>query len=119
MAMALEVSADADGETWHRRFGDRGLVTRQWEEQGRLVEQIGRIQFVFALGAVDGGLQFRQVAARVAWGRWRVPLPRWLAPLVSARAWADDGLRVKVEVTAPVAGLLCAYEGVLTKDEAA
>jgi hypothetical protein len=117
VASEVEVTPDADGETWHRRFGEGRLVTRQWEEDGRLVEEIGRVQFVFALAAVDGGLQFRQVAAHVACGRWRVPLPRWLAPLVRARAWADDGLRVKVEVTAPVAGLLCAYEGVLTRDE--
>ena len=117
VALEVEVTPDADGETWHRRFGEGRLVTRQWEENGRLVEEVGRVQVVFTLAAVDGGLQFRQVGAQVACGRWRVPLPPWLAPLVRARAWEDDGLRVKVEVTAPVAGLLCAYEGVLTRDE--
>jgi hypothetical protein len=117
VALEVEVTPDADGETWHRRFGEGRLVTRQWEENGRLVEEVGRVQVVFTLAAVDGGLQFRQVGAQVACGRWRVPLPPWLAPLVRARAWEDDGLRVKVEVTAPVAGLLCAYEGVLTRDQ--
>ena len=116
VAMELAVTPDAAGETWRRTFGGQDLTTRQWEEGGLLVEEIGLMQIEFALTAADGALGFRQVGARVGRGRRHVRLPRWLAPAVTARAWSDDGLRVEVEIRFPAAGLLCAYEGVLRKD---
>lgn len=112
----LRISRDTQGELWDRRFGDDHVTTRQWEENGRLVEAIGPLQLVFAVRAAGGALRFEQVAARVGWGRLRIPLPPFLAPVVRARAWADGCLRAEVEVTAPAAGLLCAYEGVMTGD---
>src|SRR5262249_34882516 len=115
----LQVAPDARGETWMRWFGDERLVTRQWEEDGLLVERIGLVRLVFSVGVSEGALVFRQVAAGLGFGRWRLPLPRVLAPVVRARAWAaaDDGLGLRVEV-AHAAGLLCCYEGVLGKEPA-
>jgi Domain of unknown function (DUF4166) len=113
VSMDLRIRPDALGETWSRRFGERPVVTRQWEEDGLLVEERGLLQFLFSLTAAEGALDFRQVAVRLARGRLSVPLHRWLAPVVSARAWAADGACVEVEIRAPAAGLLCAYQGVL------
>jgi uncharacterized protein DUF4166 len=114
VATELCVRPEPPGELWRRSFGAERLVTRQWEEDGLLVEQIGLMQLVFSLSVVDGVLKFRQVAARVGLGRRHVPLHRWLAPEVTARTWADGGVRVQVDVRLPAAGLLCAYDGVLS-----
>jgi Domain of unknown function (DUF4166) len=114
--MDLHVLRDARGETWRRRFGEDLLVTRQEEEDGCLVEEIGMLQLRFELAAAEGALRFRQVGARIGRGRFRAVVPRWLAPVVTARAWAQDGLRVQVEVRTAGGRLLCAYEGVLTAD---
>jgi hypothetical protein len=118
VSMELRVRPDAHGETWSRRFGERPVVTRQWEEDGLLVEERGPLQFLFSLTVAEGTLHFRQVAARLVRGRLCVPLHRWLAPVVRARAWAADGACVEVEIRAPAAGLLCAYRGVLRKEPA-
>jgi len=114
----LQVEPDARGETWVRRFGDDRLVTRQWDEDGLLVERIGVVLLVFSVAVSDGALVFRQIAAGLGFGRCRLPLPRLLAPVVSARCWAaHEGLGLRVEVTHAV-GLLCCYEGVLRKEPA-
>jgi len=114
----LQVAPYSSGETWMRRFGDDRLVTRQWEEDGLLVERIGLVRLVFSVAVSDGALVFRQVAAGFGFGRFWLPLPRVLAPVVRARVWAaDEGLGLRVEV-AHAAGLLCCYEGVLGKEPA-
>src|SRR5688572_13689126 len=80
VATELLVNPEPPGEVWSRTFGASRVVTRQWEEDGLLVEQIGLVQLVFSLSVADGVLKFRQVAARIGLGRRHVPLPRWLAP---------------------------------------
>jgi hypothetical protein len=113
----LKVSPDALGETWARRFGDDLLVSRQWEERGLLVERFGSLELLFRLLASEGRLLFQQEGARLSLAWARVPLPRWLSPQVSARAWEQGRMHVSVEVRCAGLGLICHYEGSLERKE--
>lgn len=111
----LRVEADAQGETWRRTFDGRPLVTRQWAEEGLLVELApGGVELRFALEAREGVLYFVQRRAALRLGRLRLPLPARLAPGVTARV-SGDGARthVEVELRAPLLGRLCHYAGLL------
>ena len=63
----------------------------------------------------------RSLRVAVRLGPLRVPLPSWLAPHVTAweRPLGDrDRTGVAVETRLPWLGLLIAYEGTVTRDEA-
>jgi len=116
----LEVTPDADGEIWQRRFGSDFLTTRQWEENGRLMERAGRFELGFRLEASNAELVFQQTRAWLRLGPARLPLPRWLAPRVRARAGpasGAEGMQVRVEVSLPGVGVLCSYQGSLLRME--
>lgn len=111
----LRVEADGRGEVWRRTFDGRPFVTRQWTEDGLLVERVpGGVELGFALEARAGVLHFQQRRAALCLGPLRVPLPRGLAPHVDAQVSGDAaGVRVRVELSAPLAGRLCRYAGLL------
>ena len=116
----LQVTPDADGETWRRRFGSDFLATRQWEENGRLMERAGRFELSFRLEVSNSELVFEQTGAWLRLGPARLPIPRWLAPRVRARAGpaeGAEGMQVRVEVSLPGVGILCSYRGSLLRSD--
>ena len=106
---------------WTRQIGAVRLSTRQRAAGTHIVERAGIGTIVFALAVENGALVYRQVSFSVA----KVPLPRVVAPQVTARvspastfalrSTADkrDAWHVEVHV-AWRARLVCRYSGAMT-----
>ena len=122
----LVVRPDGQSETWLRMFAGKSVVTLQRELPGGLLaERFGFLEFRFRLELADRTIHYRQVGVtlRFAWPffSWGIPLPRWASPRVSAGETAGASemeTRIRVEVSAPLAGLLFSYEGTMTREEA-
>jgi hypothetical protein len=115
----LVVTPEEDGEgcRWHRTFGSQTLVTRQFRRGPWLVERFGALDLCFAPGVEGGRLCYRQVAAELRLGGLRLPLARFLAPVVTAAAWVPAGeaaMRIEVVVAAPLVGIVLEYGGAVT-----
>lgn len=117
----LEITTDSERETWRRDFAGTQVVTCQRESPaGVLAERFGLLEFRFRLCVIDHALCFHQVGVVLCLGHLAVPLPRWLAPQIAARAWAKKNsatVQVAVRVDFPLAGLLVAYEGSMGSEE--
>jgi Domain of unknown function (DUF4166) len=117
--VTLTITRSADLEVWRRTFADIPLLTRQWSGPGGvLVEQAGLVEMRFRLEVLDGGLIFHHAETALRLGWLRIPLPRWLAPRVTAReapAQQKDEAAISVRVSVPVLGLLISYEGLMTR----
>ena len=104
----LVVTVDGDREAWVRTFPDMTRRTTQWIEAGRLVEEAGPMQFLFAVDADERGMRFSQTGCRI-FGR---PLPRALAPRVETMVRGDDrGWNVLVSIAMPLLGRIATYGG--------
>ncbi len=117
----LVITPNSDGQIWQRSFAGTPLVTFQRESPaGVLAERFGFLEFRFKLCVSEHTLCFQQVGASLCLGRLAVPLPRWLAPQVAARTWAEANsaaVQVAVRISLPLAGLLVAYEGSMESEE--
>jgi hypothetical protein len=116
----LRIDRTAHGEVWRRELGGRALVTRQRvQARGTIEERLGRILLVLGVRAVDGALALDHRQTAFVVGGSRVTIPSWLSPRVSAYA-ADsgDGVLVRVRMSSPGGGLLCAYAGVVREVDA-
>ena len=74
------------------------------------------MEFEYQLDRSDQSIVHHQLSAALRVGRWRLALPRWLAPTVHGSETAVDApnrVRVTVTVTLPLVGLLVAYDGVV------
>ena len=110
----LVVTSEARGEQWRRTFDGRRIDTRQFGCDGCvLAERIGVLEFRFRLEPADGSLVFRQVAAAIVFGRFRVGLPEAWAPRIEAREDPAGAGRmgVHVRVTLPAVGPVLTYDG--------
>lgn len=119
--ITLDVQPEGEIQRWRRVFGDRPLLTTQWADGGLLVEAMGLVQCWFRLREEGGALLFDQVRATFGVRALSVPLPRFLSPRITGRAdpAAADRVHVDVRIHAPIAGLLVAYEGLVTTEEPA
>jgi hypothetical protein len=118
--LLLSIEPHGGGERWRRNFDGREFVTEQRESAGPLLaERAGPFELLFRLCVEAGALVYRPEGAALRVGILRVRLPRLLAPRVEARERADEGggVRVEVCVTAPLAGLLIRYEGLVRTEE--
>lgn len=119
----LVIARDSHREIWQRRFGDETFITHQSQYGPDLVAERYRcLEFRFRLNVVARALFFHQAGAAIRLGSLVVPLPHWLVPQVAARAGAGaDPARmwVGVRITAPLVGLLVAYEGTVVREESA
>jgi hypothetical protein len=94
-----------------------------WQEEGRggmLIERRGIVELKFRLSAADGGLVYRQEAARLRVGPIRVPVARWASPRVGAteRPCGDGGrVAVEVSVALPLFGEWLRYSGWIAPEE--
>jgi Domain of unknown function (DUF4166) len=120
--MTLEVTPTRRGERWHRRFGRVNLVTLQWAERdGLLIERMFGIEITLQALVVGHEVRLEQVAAHLALGPLRVPIPRLLSPRVTARTSlrrADDMVHVHVSVVGTGTVPWMEYEGVVAYDSA-
>jgi hypothetical protein len=109
----LEVEPLEQGERWRRTFGPCPLATSQRIAAPALVaERVGCIEFLLRISAAGQAVVFDQVAAAVALGTLRLPLPRFIAPHVTGRTWFDgDKIAVRVSMTGPARVPLIEYEG--------
>ena len=117
----LYISVRGDAEEWRRFFADKPFVTLQSARDGGLLaERVGRVELRFRLNVVGGALTYQSVSAALCLGAWRVSLPRWCTPQVTAceRVTAEGDLDVSVDVHLPRLGCLVAYHGRLTQGEA-
>ena len=120
----LIVRPEGESETWLRLFDGQAVTTVQWESgDGELSERFGEVEFRFRLSFADHTIHYRQVGAilHVALPFFpAIRLPRWASPQVAA--WetvgaSDVETRVRVEVSAPLAGRLFSYEGKLRREQ--
>jgi len=102
------------GERWLRTFGSKSFSSTQTLGTGKnqhlLVERFGLIDVALALVIEDEKLFL--VPRR--WSLLRMPLPKWLLPKgCSFEAQVDERFQFDVEISAPVIGLIAAYQGAL------
>jgi hypothetical protein len=118
--MQLVVAPFAGGEDWRRSFGGHPLLSKQGDHPGgMLLERMGSMEMRFALAVENGALGYQSRRVTLCLAPFRIPLPRWLAPRVTAweRPGADGQVQVSVESRLPLVGLLISYEGVIVVDQ--
>ena len=111
--LEVEIAADANGETWKRRFGGSVFRSRLRDVGtviGRFEERLGPLAFAFRAEPDASGFRWRFEG----WRLGPLPLPLWLAPRIHARSFArGDAYRFSVAVAHPWVGLMLAYAGEL------
>jgi hypothetical protein len=115
-AVELSLTLEDGVDVWARSFGGVRLVSRQVPAgPGILRETLDVVECEIAVGATDGTLVFRTLGARLALGPLRLPIPRFFAPQVSARAACAPGdpqaISVEVTIGAPWTGRILRYAG--------
>ena len=104
--LTLDILPHPGGQSWRRRFGSFRFDSLQTRRGPLLVERVGPMEVRFRL-VVDGdALDYRLQEVRFV-----LPLPRWLAPRISARVAGGDAARVQVRVDLPIVGRVAMYEG--------
>lgn len=114
----LTVVPAAGGEEWRRSFAGRPMVSRQWDRDGLLVEDLGPAVLRFRLTAAGGALVYTLAGVTMKLGPLRLPLPRWAAPRVGgseAPTPGGGGVTVAIEVRLPLVGLMVSYGGTLRR----
>lgn len=102
------------GEKWTRRFGDQCFSSIQTRGSGRndqlLAERFGPIIVALALVHKDDKLFL--IPRR--WSLLGIPLPKMLLPSGSSfEAQVDGNFHFDVQISAPLIGLIAAYQGEL------
>lgn len=111
---SVEFVATAAGEEWNRDFGGARMHSRYRERNGRLVERLGLVEFVFALGAHDGEILWATTGVRLF---GLVPLPAsWFARVRCRERERNGRYEFLVEAALPLIGPLIRYEGWLAHD---
>ena len=120
----LIVRPAGESETWSRLFDGKPIVTVQCESAGGLLaDRFGPLEFQFQLNFAEHTIHYRQVGVilRLALPFFpEIPLPEWASPHVSARETAGSNemeTSIRVEISAPLAGLLFSYEGKLRREQ--
>ena len=109
----LEVRAEGRKERWVRWFGDdEGTETRQWEDDGLLVDEAFPFRFRFELITDGNSLEFRQRDVRLL---ALLPFPDIVSPHIHAKMTArDDGWDIRISVRVPLFGRVIEYDGFVT-----
>jgi hypothetical protein len=117
----LHITPFGQGEKWVRTFGEKCLVTWQYERPGDLLaEKFGPLELRFQLLLQPDCLGYAQRAAVLSLGWLQLPVPAWLAPQVRASEAVVSGTDrsyVSVTISLPLLGLLISYEGELAAEE--
>jgi len=108
--LTVSVAPGRAGEAWIRAFGRTRFTSHlsPGRELGQFEERFGPLRFIFEAEPMAAGFRWRFVGCRAG----PVPVPRWLAPRIRARAFEADGAyRFSVAVAHPWLGLMFAYAG--------
>src|SRR5262249_8813405 len=95
----LQVVVDGERERWIREFGDSRMESVQWCRDGVLMEAAGPMRFELDVRADSNGMHLE--SRRVSLGP--IPIPRFLAPRVTAiaRGVREGTWHVSVQLTGP------------------
>ncbi len=111
--IAVRIEPDERGETWRRQFGARRFRSRLCGVLGHIggfEEHVGPASFRFEADPTRMGFTWRFVG----WRLGPLPLPRALAPHISARCFERASrYHFSVAVAHPWVGLILAYAGQL------
>jgi Domain of unknown function (DUF4166) len=114
VATVLAVQLLGEEQIWSRRFAEDILVSRQRRAGDCLAERFGSFECVFHLRPTARGIDYDLVGAGLVLGGFRLPLPRGLAPHISARTWAEENaMRLEVTMSAPLFGRILRYHGLV------
>lgn len=95
-------------ERWTRDFGGQVFSSELSAEGAGVAERFGPLRFVFDLPSDASGLEMRLTR----WTAFGLPMPRFLAPHISAREWEAGGrFRFAVAVALPLIGDVVRYDG--------
>lgn len=117
--VAVEFLPDGKGrELWKRRFGNRRyssvMVAGEGRNEGLLIERFGPFRLTSQMQPCGPeGLAWRIER----WGLPGLPLPRWSAPRINCREYADgDRFIFDIDVAFPIVGHVMHYRGWLMED---
>lgn len=111
---SVEFVATAAGEDWNRDFGGARMHSRYREWNGRLVERLGLVEFLFSLGVHDGEILWATTGVRLFGA---IPLPSsWFARVHCRERERNGRYEFLVEAALPLIGPLIRYEGWLVRD---
>ena len=113
----LRVRRDGEREHWERRIGAWRFPTKQWTENGLLIERYGPLLFPMTAASDSESLTHAsdRMLLRVLGRRW--PFPHWL----SIHTWGTErrsasvpgAMDVSVRIETPFGQLLVGYDGTL------
>jgi hypothetical protein len=104
----VDFISDQQGETWSRNFGGSRMISRLDCRDGLLREQLGPLQFHFALLAADGEIHWQVHSVKLL----GLPLPARFFDGVQCREREARGrYEFRVQASLPWIGLLVRYEG--------
>lgn len=118
--LVLVITPEGDNERWVRQFGERRLETVcRHLPQGRWLERFGLLEFEFLVRKEQNTTYQDQKRCRFVIGALSIPLPSFLSPSIegSEEACEDGSKSVHVVVSAPFAGKLLEYSGVVQAEE--
>jgi hypothetical protein len=112
--VSVTFAPEGDGERWTRNFGGKTFSSHQKRGSGKndylLVERFGLVSVALAL-VIEGDRLFlvpRQ------WSCLGIPLPTFLLPTGRSFEREKDGqFNFDIEISAPIIGLIVAYNGAL------
>ena len=112
-ATSVEFIATDAGEDWHRDFAGARMVSRLREWNGRVVERLGLVEFIFSLGVHDGEILWATTGVRLF---GVIPLPAsWFARVRCREREHNGRYEFIVEAALPFIGPLIRYEGWLAR----
>jgi hypothetical protein len=113
--LTIAITREADREVWQRWFGSDELRTLQVRQGSLMAEHFGPLRLCCRVDVVGDQLLLSPAGAALRVAVRSIALPRWLAPRAAASVASFDGtsMRVAVSVSAPIAGELLSYEGVI------
>lgn len=104
----VRVTVEDGVQIWRRRFGGQGVETRQWVEDGLLIEAKGAGRVGMRLEVRDSVLHYKAVKG------WIGPFRTLWYPRVEAEvAEVESGWSVSVRVSCSPFGVICRYSGIL------
>lgn len=116
--VGLTIQPNGSTETWKRNFDGRPFVTHQHIRQdGLLAERADFVELWFSLNVdQEGALNYQHLKTNLCLGPLRIPVPKWIAPQISAKEWAIPGsteMCADIRVTTPGGEIIIHYNGAL------
>ena len=110
---SVTFAVDGARERWHRDFGGARMSSRYREWNGRLLERLGPLEFVFSLGVHDAEILWHTTGVHLF---GVLPLPSsWFTQVRCRERERDGRYEFLVEAAMPLVGPIIRYEGWLAR----